>query len=143
MRMSDIREAIITKVETISGFKQVPFLGEYIGRVQNTLAHKGFNVTLSSSQTMDSRDRRPIYYLDTTVRVRFAYRLRPHDQNTDYNSALESEESIIEAVLGSYASIQAGIQIKYARSTRQPVDSLEYIIIEIEFTTLHHLQTGA
>ncbi len=136
--LSDIRQAVQTKVETVSGFKLVPFPPSYFRRVQNTLAHKGFTIDVTTSNDEGERMRGTgSIYLSSTVRVIFAYRLRPKDIIVDYDLSMDTEEDVIKAVLGSYAGIQAGMQVRYNRSTRDVPDSMEYMTTTLEFTVLH------
>ena len=136
--LSDIRQAVQTKVETVSGFKLVPFPPSYFRRVQNTLAHKGFTIDVTTSNDEGERMRGTgSIYLSSTVRVIFAYRLRPKDIIVDYDLCMDTEEDVIKAVLGSYAGIQAGMQVRYNRSTRDVPDSMEYMTTTLEFTILH------
>ena len=136
--LSDIRQAVQTKVETVSGFKLVPFPPSYFRRVQNTLAHKGFTIDVTTSNDEGERMRGTgSIYLSSTVRVIFAYRLRPKDIIVDYDLSMDTEEELIKAVLGSYAGIQAGMQVRYNRSTRDVPDSMEYMTTTLEFTVLH------
>jgi len=136
--LSDIRQAVQTKVETVSGFKLVPFPPSYFRRVQNTLAHKGFTIDVTTSNDEGELMRGTgSIYLSSTVRVIFAYRLRPKDIIVDYDLSMDIEEDVIKAVLGSYAGIQAGMQVRYNRSTRDVPDSMEYMTTTLEFTILH------
>lgn len=130
---AQVRQAIKTKVETVAGFKLVPFPPSYFRRVQNTMAHKGFTVDMPSSSDEGERMRRGLTYVTSTARVIFAYRLRPKDIITDYDLCMDSEEDIINAVLGPVQDLQ----IRYNRSTRDVSDSMEYMITTLEFTILH------
>jgi len=96
-------------------------------------------VQLAASTAMDERQRRPVgVYVNTPVRVLFAYRLRPLDiYPTDYDNALDAEETVINAVLNTYAAPNNTFTIRYNSSTREVTDSQEYCIISIEFTALH------
>ena len=130
---AQVRQAIKTKVETVAGFKLVPLPPSYFRRIQNTIAHKGFTVDMPTSSDEGERMRRGLTYVTSTARVIFAYRLRPKDIITDYDLCMDSEEDIINAVLGPVENIQ----IRYNRSTRDVPDSMEYMITTLEFTILH------
>ena len=139
--LSQLRAAVATQVQAVSGFSEVSFPVEYFGRAQNTIAHKGFSVSVQRSTAEGDRQRRSegMYSL-TSVTVVFGYRMRPHDiYPVDYDNALDAEESIIKQIMTSYYSIRAGTQIMYSSSNRRFSDSLEWMIIEIEFTAYHHI----
>lgn len=138
MNLSTLRGAIADKVAELSGFQESTHSPDYFGRTQNTMAHKGFTVGLSSSTGMDERQRRTVgVYLNTPVQVTFAYRLRPLDiYPVDYDLALDAEVDVINKVLEVY-STDNEFTIRYISSTREVTDSQEYCIISIDFQTLH------
>lgn len=136
---AQVRSLIAAKVDALSGFNLVKMPPQYFGRVQNTLAHKGFTVDVRSSQDSGERQRRIGPMLQSIVMVSFAYRLRPKDMYpTDYDAALDAEGDVIRACLTSYST---DIQVRYVRSTRVVQQSLEYAIHNIEFSVLHTLPT--
>jgi hypothetical protein len=139
MKFSAVRQAIAAKVAGLSGFKESKHSPDYFGRTENTVAHLAFGVQLAASTAMDERQRRPVgVYVNTPVRVLFAYRLRPLDiYPTDYDNALDAEETVINAVLNIYTTPNNTFTIRYNSSTREVTDSQEYCIISIEFTALH------
>lgn len=140
LKFSEIRSAIAQQVETISGFHLVKMLPDYFGRAQDTVAHKGFSVEIgNTNERSDERQRRSIgVYVESSVIVRFAYRLRPMDvYPTDYDNTLDAEEAVLLACLNSYQSIESEVQIRYNSSTRESTDSNEYMIVSLNFTVIH------
>ena len=136
---NEIQSAISDQIGLLSGFKEAPTLPSYFGRIQNTLAHKGYVVGLPSTQQMPERQR-GILYVKSNIEIKFAYRLRPHDAYPlDYNNALLAEKDVTEKVLSSYATIQAGIQIRFESASRQSTDSTEYMIHTLNFIIFHTL----
>ena len=87
---------------------------------------------------MEERQRRAVgEYVSTSIRVIFAYRLRPLDiYPTDYDLAMDAEETVINAVLESYASNNR-FTLRYLGSLREVTESQEYIIINTEYNALH------
>ena len=137
MNLSGVRNAIVSKIDALSGFRQTPFPVEMFDRSQNTLAHLGFNVSLQSTQAADERQRVPSrVFMSTNASVIFAYRIRPHSISTDYNLAMDKEVEVITAILGSYVAT-AGIELRYNQSTRRFAQSLEYALIQIDLNILH------
>ena len=134
--VAQVRTAIIGKVDAITGMREIPFPVEYFGRAQNTIAHLGFSVSISSTQAAEERQRRSNQiFLQSDISVTFSFRLRPHDMSDDINNATDKEQEIIEALLGSYSG--GGFTIRYQRTQRRYPDSLEYIIIEMSFIAHH------
>ena len=136
LSVAQVRSAVAAKVAGLAGFKEINIPPEYFGRIENTIAHLGFGIMTASSSAVSERQRRVVgLYLSTTLRVMFAYRLRPHDAYpTDYDLALNKEQEVIAAVMGVYNS---PVEIRFERATRRCPDSIEYMISDIEFTVLH------
>tara|TARA_Y100001963_G_C6760658_1_gene439301 strand:+ start:1341 stop:1772 length:432 start_codon:yes stop_codon:yes gene_type:complete len=136
LSVAQVRSAVAAKVAGLAGFKEINIPPEYFGRIENTIAHLGFGIMTASSSAVSERQRRVVgLYLSTTLRVMFAYRLRPHDAYpTDYDRALDKEQEVIAAVMGVYNS---PVEIRFERATRRCPDSIEYMISDIEFTVLH------
>ena len=134
-----IRSAVATQITNLGGglhLAKVPAI--YIGRIPNTILHKVFSVDIRSTSETADRMRAGIIYLNSTVEVRFVYRLRPKDvYPVDYDGCLTLEQQIINAVLGDYSAIQSEMQIRYIRSLRDIDDSLDYMIVSLEFRVLH------
>lgn len=137
MNLSTLRNAIITKVLTIDGYRLVPFPLETFDRSQNTLAHLGFAVSLQNTAALNERQRvNTRIFMQTTIALVFAYRIRPHSISADYNNAMDAEINLIQTILGTYET-PSGMEIRYNQSTRAFADSLEYVIINLEFLAIH------
>jgi len=137
--VKEVQRALAIKIGDLSGFREVRQLPELFGRTQNTLAHLGFSVEVSNSQQANERQRIAVgLYVDTTVRVKIAYRLRPHDLVLDYGNALDKEQEVIQAVMNR--NFAKGIEVRFLRASRRTPDSQEYLISEIELQALHTIQ---
>ncbi len=140
LALSSLRSAVAQQVAALSGFSESKFPFEYFQRQENTKAHKSFSIGIQGVEETTERQRRAIYYVRTQVNVAFAYRMRPLDvYPVDYDLALDTEEDVIAAVLSSYASIQNEVTIRFIRSTRELLESMEYQIHTLEFQALHTL----
>ena len=141
LSLQQLRSGIATQILGITGFTLSKHLPDYFGRQQNTIAHRSFAVSIGLVSASPERQRRPSFvYVETSVLVSFAYRLRPLDAYpTDYDLALDAERQVIEKVLGSYASIQNEIQIRFVSSSREATESNEYMIHSLEFIARHTL----
>ena len=139
MKLSQIRQAFAEKIAAISGFKESKHTPDFFGRTENTVAHLAFSVSMASSTAMEERQRSAVgQYISTPVQVVFSYRLRPLDiYPTDYDLAMDQEEEIISACLGVYSSPKNEFTVRYVSSTRDVTDSQEYMLIYIDFITLH------
>lgn len=134
--VKEVQNALATKIGALSGFREVRQLPELFGRTQNTLAHLGFSVDVGTSTQVQERQRISVgLYLETLVRVRFAYRVRPHDLILDLGNALDKEQEVIKTCMAR--NFGKAIEIRFLRATRRTPDSQEYIISEIELSALH------
>jgi hypothetical protein len=137
--VKEVQRAIAIKIGDLSGFREIRQLPEMFGRTQNTLAHLGFSVEVSNSQQANERQRIAVgLYVDTTVRVKLAYRLRPHDLVLDYGNALDKEQEVIQSVMNR--NFAKGIEVRFLRASRRTPDSQEYLISEIELQALHTIE---
>lgn len=139
-KSSQIRTEIKSKVDSLSGFKESLMAPEFFARTQDSIAHLGFSVQMVSASAQVERQRRAVgVYLNSTVNVIFAYRLRPLDVLVDYNLALDKEEIVINKVLEAYVSDAGGtpFTINFMSASREVTDSQEYIIITLEFEVFH------
>ena len=137
--VKEVQRAIAIKIGDLSGFREIRQLPEMFGRTQNTLAHLGFSVEVSNSQQANERQRIAVgLYVDTTVRVKLAYRLRPHDLVLDYGNALDKEQEVIQSVMNR--NFAKGIEVRFLRASRRTPDSQVYLISEIELQALHTIE---
>ena len=134
--VSQLRSSIAFNISALTGFREVRMLPDYFGRAHNTLAHLGFSVDVNATNGANERQRTTVgAYVETLVRVRFAYRLRPHDIILDYGNALDKEQEVISAICAR--NFNRAIEIRLVRASRRTPDSQEYLISEIEFSALH------
>lgn len=135
--LKTVRSIIADKVLELTGYRLSPHMPSYFGRTQDAIAHKAFTVDIAATSAANERQRRGIVYCASTVRVTFAYRLRPLSAYpTDYDLALDAEQAIITKCL---EPLDAELTIRYETTVRTVPDSSEYAIITIEFTALHTL----
>lgn len=138
IKISQVRAAVASQISALAGFNEAKIPPEYLGRIQNTIAHKAFGVAVAQVGPGSNERQRRVsgYYLSTKTRVKFAYRLRPHDTYpTDYDASFDALEDVIAAVLSTYASIRQGVVMRFDGATHTISDSIEYIIHELNFTT--------
>jgi uncharacterized protein (DUF1015 family) len=143
LSVSQLRQAVATQVKTLSGFTESHIPPDYFGRNENSVAHKRFAVQMSTSNAMVERQRRTIgVMMESVVRVKFAYRLRPKDAYpTDYDLAMNIEQDVINAVIANYAAVRPEVEIRYSRTVRDITDSTEYMLFDIEFNAYHTIPT--
>jgi hypothetical protein len=71
--------------------------------------------------------------------VTYAHRVKPKDQQDSYDSALDAEAAIIKAVMADSGTLTE-LQLSLSGVPRRQVDPAgEWIVGEIEFSSLHVL----
>tara|TARA_A100000171_G_C2105694_1_gene132188 strand:+ start:641 stop:1072 length:432 start_codon:yes stop_codon:yes gene_type:complete len=137
--VKDVHRSIAARIDALTGYREVRMLPQYFGRSQNTLAHLGFAVDISNSNASDDRQRRVIGALiESNVRVKIAYRIRPHDIVVDYGNALDKEQDVIATIMNP--NYGKGIELRLVSISRNSPDSQEYLISEILFSCMHTIQ---
>lgn len=141
VKLSQIRQAVAEQIDNLAGFKQSTFPVSLFGRTPNQLAHLAYSVSCTASTARPDRQNIAVgVYVDTTVQITFAYRIRPANKLLDIDNAMDKEQDVIAAILASYSSIRSGMQISYQNTNRTFPESMEYMLIAIEFVSYHHIQ---
>jgi excinuclease UvrABC ATPase subunit len=140
MKISEQRSRCAALIAAnFTDMKQVALPTQLFRRAQNTIAHLGFAVSVISSSAAPSRQRTKTE-ISSILRIIFAHRIRPHSLLTDQDAATDREEEIIRNILdnGGHTTTPK-TQLRYEGSNREFADSLEYVIITIDFQTMHQL----
>ena len=139
--LSTIRSRFATKISDQDGFDESrnPFDG--YGRSPNTIAHQRFAVGIGSvSSRDDDRQKQPRGVMcETTVLVRYPYRIRPKDQVASYDNALDSAESVMRSITTRSDGLHEKLQIRFQGLDNELSDSGEYLTITLNFNVLHYL----
>ena len=114
IKISTVRQKIAAQIATLSGFHQPKLPPEYLGRITDTIAHKAFGVEVNQVVNIPERQRLTVgVYVQSTIIVKFAYRLRPHDTYPiDYDASFDAVEDVIQKVL---ASLKTSVPSKIVR----------------------------
>ena len=139
--LSAIRTRFATAVTSITGMTESRNPFEDVIRAPQSVAQKRFWVGITSAiASDDGRQSPPVgAQMDTTVSVKFAYRLRPKAQVTDYGEALDQAETVIAKLTARGAPLSTDLQIRFSQLTTDITTSGEYIIPTAEFSVLHFL----
>ena len=139
--LSTIRTRFATAVTSITGMTESRNPFEDVIRAPQSVAQKRFWVGITSAiASEDGRQSTTVgAQMETTVSVKFAYRLRPKDQVTDYGEALDQAETVIAKLTARGAPLSTDLQIRFSQLTTDITASGEYIIPTAEFSVLHFL----
>lgn len=141
IKLSTIRERFTNAIDDISGMIKTYLPYDVFGRTPNSIAHKAYSVGIGGSNANDERQRASTgCLLSTDVDVKMSYRIRPLDQLTDVDAAMDLENDIIIAILDrTNGNLYPNLHIRFESSQRAMTDSGEYMISTLQFQTLHYI----
>jgi hypothetical protein len=139
--LSTVRQRFATKIADLSGFSEGRNPYDGYGRSPNTVAHKSFSVGIRGVTSRDDdRQRRSTGIMsETEVFVRYAFRIRPKDQLDSYDDALDSAQTVIQALTNRSTPLHDDLQIRFAGMDNELADSGEWCTINLTFNVLHYL----
>lgn len=128
-----------------AGWRESPFAADNFPGDAQPAAHKSFSVVVSQVQpitpAMGVRGRTGGCTVNSTVSVRFLFRVRADGQVDDYDSAMDEEQAGISAILAT--SNRTDLHISFVRSSRQLVDGDgTWCAGSMEFLTTHTFDIG-
>ena len=132
-----LRQRIEAALSAVAGFTLSPLVLDNFARSPESVMHRGFAVGVPVSRwTTNGRQRVTVGSLDeTTITVRFAYKIKPKAQNASYDAALDDERSLIKAVVGMSRVNVTGLV--YDNTRRAVLDSGEWVVIDVAFSAQH------
>ena len=139
--ISTIRSRIQTAVNAMAGMSVSIHPYERFSSTPNTIAHLRFACGVVGVEGRpDDRQRQAQGILaDTSIGIRFTYRIRPKDQVTSYDEAWDKATDIAQTVTNRSPTIYSDIQIRFSRMTHEVLTSGEFIIITLFFQILHYI----
>lgn len=149
LSVSAIRSRVQAQVTAdMTGWRASKFAIDLFGRSSRQTKHKSFAIGVGGSEPSPLLQRQRLadgVRVDTSLMVRFAYRVRVDNQLTDYDSALDGEQSIIQAVLATSRTdlhIELG-NIATRQVVQEPGTSVAYFLGEVVFRASHRLALAA
>ncbi len=135
-----IRQRVSTAVDAVAGFSESKQPAGVFGRDPASVLHKRYAV--GCPRTTSAGGRQSVSdgaLVRTTVSVTYAHRVKPKDQQASYDDALDAEAALIKAVMSDTGTLQE-LQLSLSGvPTRQVDPGGEWIVGEIEFSSLHTL----
>ena len=139
--LSTIRSRFAAAMDSLSGFDESRNPYDGYGRSPNTIAHQRFSVGIRGvSSRTDDRQKQDIGVMtETEVFVRYAFRIKPKDQISSYDSALDSAETVIKKITNRSSPLHNDLQIRWRGLDNELADSGEWVSIIITFLVLHYI----
>tara|TARA_R100001244_G_scaffold53803_3_gene46672 strand:- start:1585 stop:2028 length:444 start_codon:yes stop_codon:yes gene_type:complete len=140
--VKSVRQRVETAVDALTGFTISKQPYGVFGRDAASVLHQRFAVGVPTTEAAQARQRIAVgATVHTRVAVTYAMRIRPKDQVSSYDTALDSEAEILKAVMAENATLWAGVSISFLGVTMREIDPGpgEWMIGELEFSVLHTL----
>ena len=136
---SAIRAAIAARIVALGGdWKESRFLPDRLGYDPSSVAHLSYSVDLPNGRAVGNRQKPTIYQQETVI-IRFTYQVKPKDQISSYDSALDVENTVVSQLLSSgWTSL---FQLVYVSSSRSSLETGEWRRHELTFNALFYLAT--
>ena len=134
-----VRQTVAARIAAIgTPWNESKFVPSLLGIDPSSLAHGAFSVELPNGRTTGGRQKRPdnLEQAETTV-IRFTWQVKPMNQVESYDSALDAELLLIQTLLAT--GWTSNFRFIYVSSLRSPVETGEWIRVEISFNALFYL----
>ena len=102
LAVKTVRSRLATVLEAESGWTESAYAFEFFGRDVEARLHQCFAIGVPSSEAHAGDGRQKLSegcYLESEVRVAWAYELRGDAQVSDYDLALDAEQTAVKALL--------------------------------------------
>ena len=139
--VKSVRQRVETAVDAATGWSVAKHPYGIFGRDPAAVLHKRFAVGCPTTTPAPSRQRVSTgATVHTRVAVTYTMRIKPKDQVSSYDTALDAEAEIIAATMAENSTLWAGVSINLSGVTMREIDPAgEWFIGELEFDVLHVL----
>jgi len=140
--IAQLRADVTARLATLTGFRASLVSPDNFGRdADSLLGSPCFVVHPVTTTDLRQYRQRPAEgtLVETTLQVRYAFRLKPTDMAASYDLALGVEQQIVQKLMVYDATWPASYKVQYTSSTRETVPSGEWVIGTVEFRVVHTL----
>lgn len=133
-----LREDVTARILTLPGWKESRVAPDNFGRDADSLAHKCFVIHPSESTDTRQYRGRPAEgtLVETSLEVRYSWRLAPKDMSNSYDDALDGEQAIINKLMAYDATWPLNYKIQLDTFSRETNDIGEWVIGVVVFRVL-------
>jgi hypothetical protein len=136
-----LREDVTARILTLTGWKESRVAPDNFGRDADSIAHKAFAVNPISTDDLRAYRGRPAEGLlvETTLEVRYSWRLAPKGMSDSYDDALDGEQSVINKLMVYDATWPSSYKVQVVSTTRETSVLGEWVVGVITFRIVHTL----
>jgi hypothetical protein len=136
-----LREDVTARILTLTGWKESRVAPDNFGRDADSIAHKAFAVHPTSTDDLRAYRGRPAEGLlvETTLEVRYSWRLAPKGMSDSYDDALDGEQSVINKLMVFDPTWPSSYKVQVVSTTRETSVLGEWVVGVITFRIVHTL----
>jgi hypothetical protein len=136
-----LREDVTARIATLSGWKESRVAPDNFGRDADLSSGTWFVVHVSETQDLRAYRGKPAEgtLVESTLIVRYSWRLAPKDMAGTYDNALDGEQAVINKLMVYDATWPLSYKVQFTRVTRETNDVGEWVVGAVEFRVVHTL----
>jgi hypothetical protein len=136
-----LREDVTARILTLTGWKESRVAPDNFGRDADSIAHRAFAVLPTSTDDLRAYRGRPAEGLlvETTLEVRYSWRLAPKGMSDSYDDALDGEQSVINKLMAYDTTWPQSYKVQVISTTRETSVLGEWVVGVITFRIVHTL----
>jgi hypothetical protein len=136
-----LREDVTARILTLTGWKESRVAPDNFGRDADSIAHRAFAVLPTSTDDLRAYRGRPAEGLlvETTLEVRYSWRLAPKGMSDSYDDALDGEQSVINKLMVFDPTWPSSYKVQLISTTRETSVLGEWVVGVITFRIVHTL----
>jgi hypothetical protein len=136
-----LREDVTARILTLTGWKESRVAPDNFGRDADSIAHKAFAVHPTSTDDLRAYRGRPAEGLlvETTLEVRYSWRLAPKGMSDSYDDALDGEAAVVNVLMAYDATWPSSYKVQLISTTRETSVLGEWVVGVITFRIVHTL----
>lgn len=136
-----LREDVTTRIATLAGWKESRVAPDNFGRDADLSSGTWFVVHVAETQDLRAYRGKPAEgtLVESTLVVRYSWRLAPKDMAGTYDAALDGEQAVINKLMVYDATWPLSYKFQFVRVTRETNDVGEWVVGAVEFRVVHTL----
>lgn len=137
-----LREDVTARIVALgTGWKESRVAPDNFGRDADSIAHMAFAVSPASTDDLRAYRGRPAEGLlvETTLEVRYSWRLAPKGMSDSYDAALDGEQALVNCLMAYDATWPGSYKVQLVSTSRESNAIGEWVIGVLSFRIVHTL----
>jgi hypothetical protein len=136
-----LREDVTMRLLQLTGWKESRVAPDNFGRDADSIAHKAFAVHPTQTEDLRAYRGRPAegILVETTLDVRYSWRLAPKGMSDSYDDALDGEQAVVNKLMVYDATWPSSYKVQVVRTSRETNTIGEWVVGVVTFRIVHTL----